>query len=264
MTESFYINKIDKYKFPKIYILRPILGSSGEEIFYISSHDELVKAIEYYNTHNAFFKRDKVYHTYKVLASEYIMNPLLYKNKKFQLRMYYIVSIINGVLRSFLLDSGIFVTAKKSFNTNLPFTKDVHDTHFKSTTGDIFFPEDFNDSNLNVKGLNASDILEQIRTILTAITSVTIFETKKIRNLLYDNQTNGYNIYGVDFMIDDTGRVILIEINKTPGISFNNSKNTSIFCKKLFDWIAECVLEPCFKGTDATKHSTYLKPITTY
>ena len=261
MKPSFYINEIYSYNFPKVYILRPIFGSGGAEIFYISSKNELIKAIEYYKSNNKFFKRLKFFHNYKVLASEYEMNPLLYKTKKFNIRMYYIISVINGVLSGFFLESGDFITAAKPFNTIKPFSKDVHDTHFKSTKEDIFFPEAFKDSNLNVKGLKSADILAQMRLILSAVTSTTIKVTKNMNTLLYDNQKNGYNLYGVDFMVNDTGTVLLIEINGTPGIGFNDPKNTPIFCKTLFDWVSECVLEPCFKGTDATKHPTYLHPI---
>lgn len=273
MKPTFYVADAYNFKFPKIYILRPFLGSSGAEIFYVSNEKELDKALDFYYSHNDFFKRDKWYHNYRVVATEYIMNPLLYKTKKFHLRMYYIISILHGKLYSFFLDIGKILTAAKPYNTKLPFSKDVHDSHLKSTIGDIMFPEDFTDANLSVKGLKAADILEQMRTILAAVTSITMIETRSHVNpdpkfdaatvsklFLYDNQENGYNVYGVDFMIDDTGRVILIEINGTPGMEFNTSAKVSAFCNTLFNWINDCVLEPCFKGTDPTKQPTYLIP----
>jgi len=260
MKPTFYISDYS-YNFPKVYILRPFLGSSGSEILYISSEAELIKAIKFYNSHNNFFKRDKWYHNYRVIATEYIMNPLLYKTKKFHLRMYYIISVINGVLSSFFFDIGKMLTAAKPFNTRKPFSKDVHDTHLKSTNSDLIFPVDFKCSDLNVKSVTSSDILAQMRLILSAVTTITIKETSNINKLLYDNQENGYNLFGVDFMIDDTGTVFLIEINITPGMEFISNSEASIFSKKIFNWISECVLEPCFKGTDASKHPTYLQPI---
>jgi hypothetical protein len=260
MKPTFYISDYS-YNFPKVYILRPFLGSSGSEIHYISSEAELINAIKFYNSHNNFFKRDKYYHNYKVIATEYIMNPLLYKTKKFHLRMYYIISVINGVLSSFFFDIGKMLTAAKPFNTRKPFSKDVHDTHLKSTNSDLIFPVDFKSSDLNVKSVTSSDILAQMRLILSAVTTITIKETSNINKLLYDNQENGYNLFGVDFMIDDTGTVFLIEINITPGMEFISNSEASIFSKKIFNWISECVLEPCFKGTDASKHPTYLQPI---
>jgi hypothetical protein len=57
--------------------------------------------------------------------------------------MHYIVSYIKGVVNSFLCDIGKILTAKAKFNVKLPFSKDVHDTHFKSTDADYFFPKDF-------------------------------------------------------------------------------------------------------------------------
>jgi glutathione synthase/RimK-type ligase-like ATP-grasp enzyme len=93
-----------------------------------------------------------------------------------------------------------------------------------------------------------------MRLILSAVSSICSENT----DVLYENQKNGFLICGVDFMIDDTGTVFLIEINQTPGIISREHENSVIFCNKLFDWLNECVLEPFFKGTDASASSTYL------
>jgi hypothetical protein len=159
---------------------------------------ELLKTIEYFSIFNKFYKvnRGFLYNT-RVLASEYIMNTLLYKNKKFHLRMYYMISIINGTINSFVLDYGKILTAAKVFNTKMPFTKDVHDTHIKSTKADIFFPDEFTDSNLSVKGIDMMDILSQIRLILSNVSILIVNQNTKI---LYDNHKNGYNLFGVDLI----------------------------------------------------------------
>jgi hypothetical protein len=254
---SFYYRNIFKYKFPKIYILRPISGSGGADIFYISSEDELLKALDYYHSNNKFFKQDKKFHNMSVLASEYIMNPLLYNKKKFHIRMYFLICVINRKLTTFLLEFGKMLTAAKPFNTKKPFAKEVHDSHFDYTEKDIFFPKDFNNTHLNVKDMDPSNIIKQMRTVLSAVTS--IINNKPIGKLLYNNQVNGYNLCGVDFMVDDTGTVFLIEINMTPSLNCKKPEATTLLCNTLFDWISTCVLEPCFNTqVDASQHPTYL------
>lgn len=254
LKKTFMIFNTEKYQFPNIYILRPLRGSSGKDILYISSKKEFEDAIDYYYKHNYFFNRDRRHHNYNVIASEYIMNPLLYKGKKCQIRIHYLITYVNKKYYSFLIEHGRVITAGKPYNTNLPFEAIVHDTHLETTNEDILFPNDFNNDTLNLKDIDIQDIIKQMRTILSAISTV----VSKDDDILYENQKNGFVICGVDFMIDDTGKVFLIEINKTPGITFREHKNAVNYFHKLFDWLNECVLEPFFKGTDPKASPTYL------
>jgi len=255
MKKTFLYLQFQKFEFPSIYILRPINSSSGSDIFYVSNMQELLDAEKYYMNNNTYFEQDRMSHNFRVIASEYITNPLLYKTRKFHLRMYYLISYINNNFNTFFLENGKILTALYPFTLTKPFTKEVHDTHFDTTDGDILVPEAFLEKDLSVKNIEYSDIIKQMRTILSAISSNINLEKSK---LLYDNVKNGFCICGVDFMIDDTGTVILIEVNSTPGLAFYKQANTNKFCDTIFNWVNECVLEPCFKGTDPTKHPTYL------
>ena len=54
---------------------------------------------------------------------------------------------------SFILEDGIrILTAKEPYNMNLPFQKELHDTHIKSSGGDYFLKNDSEDyKNLQTK-----------------------------------------------------------------------------------------------------------------
>ena len=262
MAHTFYINEIDKYKFPKMYILRPVISSGGHDILYISNKKELEKAIEYYNTTNFYFNREHTYHGNNVIASRYIMNPLLYKNKKMHLRMNYLLTYINNQFNTFFIDTGKIITSLQDYNIKKPFLPKVHDTHFKYTKTDILFPNDIKTDDFN-KIVNISNIMKQMRTILKYTTKVL---TKVIpinkKTLLYDNQENGYLLTGVDFMIDDNGKVILIEINRTPGIAFNTEIGGSKMLDIIYKVIDEVIFQPLFNKNitqnDIEKHPYYL------
>jgi hypothetical protein len=265
MSKTFYINEINNYKFPKMYILRPIKSFGGKDILYISNKEELDKAIDYYNTTNFYYERDKIYHGNNVIASEYIMNPLLYKNKKFHLRMYYLLTYVNNHFNTFFIDIGKITTSLNDYNIDKPFLPEIHDTHFKYTKEDTIFSYDIKNSNFN-KNIDATDIIKQMRTILkytTKMLTKTITINKE--TLLYDNQDHGYLLTGVDFMIDDTGNVFLIEINRIPGITFNTEIEGSKMFDIIYKLIDDVVFQPLFKKNNInqsqkliTAHPFYL------
>ena len=270
MANTFKINEFDKYtdldtisNSTSYYILRPIDSFSGAGILYISSKDELSDAIEYY-------KKTKNYKgiTYgtNVIASKYIINPLLFKGYKFHLRMYYLISYINGEFNSFFYDNyGKILLAGSPYNIEKPFKKEVHDTHVKYSTVNYSFPTDFNTKTItknahNASGTSDSDIsiehiVKQMRDIMKGVS--TILNLSK-GSWLYDNQKNGFHILGIDFMVDTTGRVFLIECNALPGFSYTSKSLSHAFSKSLFKWINDTVLEPWFIGTNPKTHPTYL------
>lgn len=255
---NFNINEIDKYKFPKWYILRPIDSFAGADIKYINNKKELDDAIEYYNKtrnyKNIIYRND-------VLASEYIDKPLLFRTKKFHLRLYYQISIINGIFNSFLWDTGKIVTAAEPFDMTKPFTKDKHDTHLKSTDDDYIFPTDFISKNLN-KELDSKIHNQLWNKIISIMKPISKILEKNKNNLLYSNEKNMYYIFGVDIMVRDNFDPVFIEVNIGPATGAIKTHFREILSEKLFDWLNDTVLEPLFRHNDALiarKHHTYIK-----
>ena len=263
MANTFKINEFDKYtdldtisNSTSYYILRPIDSFSGAGILYISSKAELADAIEYY-------KKTKNYKgiTYgtNVIASKYIINPLLFKGYKFHLRMYYLISYINGEFASFLYDNyGKILLAGSPYNIEKPFQKIVHDTHAKYSSEDNSFPKDFNENTIGKNYVSPNNIIKQMQDILKG---VSIILKKSKGQWLFENHQHGFQILGIDFMVDTNGRVFLIECNSAPGFGYTSKNNDAfihILSKSIFKWINETILEPYYKKTDPKLHSTYL------
>jgi hypothetical protein len=257
MANTFMINDIKKYEFPKHYILRPVYENMNNKFFrniffinFISNKKELDDAIEFYDKYN---------HGYNVIASEYIMNPLLFRGKKCHIRMFNIVSVINDKICSFLFNKGEIFTAEESYDSEtIPFSREVHISTFGGTRRDFLFPDEFNDDNLNVKGLDPNDIYRQMKMLLACVDKLINPKGKK----LLDNHENGFNIGHVEFLVDDNGIVYLLEVNKPTGMIFNNRDICEMFIDKAFDWICTSVVEPCLKGMDPSKHPAYIDPNT--
>jgi hypothetical protein len=256
MAVTFMIDDVTKYKFPKHYILRPIydqINAMFNHFYYmtfISNKSEYDQIINFYNEHK---------YGNSVIASEYIMNPLLFKGKKCNIRMNYLISVVNNKLYSFLSEYGRVFTAVDKYNTTeLPFTRDVHLSTAVQTRSDLIFPDVFNDDkiNLNVK-VDTDDIMKQMRECMRMVTL--LINKRNIKDLLNLNlQENGYHLCGVEFLVDDAGNVFLLEINKSAGLKFHNLNECKFYTNYLYDWIADCVFYPLFKGTNPTKHVTYV------
>uniref|UniRef100_A0A6C0HN70 ATP-grasp domain-containing protein n=1 Tax=viral metagenome TaxID=1070528 RepID=A0A6C0HN70_9ZZZZ len=264
LARTFYINEHKQYKFtpdiitetshstPQHYILRPVDSFAGRDIFYISNEKELNKAIAFYNSHKNY---RGVTYANNVIASEYIINPMLFKGYKFHMRVYYLITYINNTFASFMLDMGKIIHAGKPYTTTKPFTKIVHDTHLDNS-GDYFWPDNFTGELKNIY----PDILEQTKNILKCVSNIISHSDFK-QQWLYNEHTNGFLIMGVDIMVDTTGRVFLIEVNNKAGFNCNEYKNKLKLEKIIFKWINDIVLEPYYTNNLdlAMQHSTYIK-----
>ena len=135
--------------------------------------------------------------------------------------------------------------------------KAVHDTHQTSSNDDYFFPQDLKPF-LVEHNIKLDDLISQMRDIMKCVSRIIKEDSNAY---LYENQENGFYISGIDFMIDDTGKVILIEVNEKPGFGYNKPINDIKWSSTFFTFINEVILEPTFKYKDqliARKHNTYL------
>jgi hypothetical protein len=265
----FNINNLKEYHFPSWYILRPNDSFGGADIKYINNLTDLHDAIIHYNGTKNY---KGVLYGNNVIASPYITDLLLFRNRKFHLRMYFIVSCIYGILSSFLLKEGKILTALEPFDMNDPFTKAKHDTHLKSTGADYFISSDFTTDNL---GLEITDSIynkfyNKCKKLCSGITKsilYNIFGTFDINNItntskiLYENQKNGYHLFGLDIFVTKDFNPILIECNEQPGIGTFSKQGNIKINKIIYKWINSIILEPLLKYNDpfiAQKHKTYI------
>ena len=272
LIETFLLSEEKKFIFPENYILRPMYAFAGKDILYIQSSADLSKAIEYYKTHQDYKRQS--YSLNEIIASKFITDLLLFKGRKFHLRIYYIVAILEGELSCFVLEIGKIATAKLPYDlTKTTFTKDMHDTHLSSTDDDYVFPEDFTSKNV---GLDYNDedmeklqknIIKKIRKISTYISNIFVGLVKlkggNAKKLLFENQQNGYYIYGLDILIKADLDPALVECNIEPSVKCHTPENMKILSKLMYGWINKIILEPLFKypgraTQQARKHKTYL------
>ena len=175
----------------KVCILKPVMGFAG-------------KGITYYNNYNMLinYLLNNKGHTF-VLA-KLINNPLLYKKKKFHLRVHYLFTYINNKYNSYIYKLSKVCTAKKNYNKNL-LTNDVIDTHFSTSVYKDFF--------INIDKYK-KQLIELFKSIHKLLTN---------NNVKSYNNTDGYEILGADIIITDDNIIQLLEINEKISYKFNNN-----------------------------------------
>jgi hypothetical protein len=194
------------------------------------------------------------------ICSTYITNPLLYKGKKFHLRIFIVVVITKNTKKIMYIKNNIFMfTAKKEYiirNEEDYLDRDMNITAGSVTSEIIMWPEFIDKpSNFDLKYLSNDKITffnNCNQSINNAIQSISLDNLS-----LLNTQKAGFFIYGGDIMLDDTGHAWILELNIRPGmggtpdgikhISKEDKKINNIhFFKKLFRWLLDHIILPYF------------------
>jgi hypothetical protein len=204
-----HLNNVKKLKLP--IIIKPSDGGGGDDITVIDKYSDARAVIE-----------TVLAGTYKVIGrayasailSEYILNPMLHKGKKFHFRIHWILAIQGGkkpVYKAWLHNKGRVYTAKNTYRQTDWGNHDIHDSHLKSTTGVILAE---NMRNFDLMFVQMCKIMKEIHCI-----------AKKTRTLPYSESKYGYLVHGIDFMVETINNkpfVWLLEVNDRPGLNRKN------------------------------------------
>lgn len=246
MAKTFNILGKDKNMYKDgVYIIRPVgkeVGS-GEGIEYVSNKKEFEAVINKY-------KKNSKYR--KIIASEYIQPLLLYDNKKFHIRVHMLFLNNRGNITWSTNLHGTGRHAKYDFINGEYNNLEIHDTHAKTTSRNIFFPEDFNFGKENTE-----KVIYQMEVILSKVAEIIKPHLK-----CFSESKNCFEIFGIDFIIKKDFTVVLIEVNDTYGI-FNENKNEYIteegnkiwrsYIKKFVSWIYDNGIAPIYDSKKDTK-----------
>ena len=175
-----------------VWIVKPV-GSgfySGKGISVVTNFDELTRSI---NPRNNY------------VIAQYLNNPLLYDGKKFHIRVLTIVGSDSGY--TLLKSLNEVYPAILPYQSGQYDNKNIHDTHFVShiyTGKEQDLVERFGQE-------RTDSINNQIEAIVQD--TVNSFQPKP-----YSESDFGFEIFGYDFLVDDTYKVYLIEVNRKVGL----------------------------------------------
>ena len=188
----------------------------------------LYHQIDYYtllkNNENNIEKKNH-YQSKKILLQKYIEKPLLYRGRKFDVRIWVLLThnmkvyiFKEGHLKA---TSSLFSLENKNFFvhlTNYSVQKYSNDFGKKEIGNEISF-DDFEKSlreEYNLEINIRKYLLKQFKKII----EVSMKSVKKIINI---NQRKGsFEIFGYDFMLDEELNPFLLEINTNPGLEISS------------------------------------------
>ena len=221
-----------------VYIVRPVgVGAfSGKDIVIVYNIKTLHQAKKIINKYE------------NIIISEYITNPMLYNLRKFHLRTYFLVSIINGKYKTFFYELYELFTAAKPYNNNDYTDKDVHDTHFKSTPLDIQCPDDLEPS---IRDIFNKNIYPKMKNCMLYISKLMENHTTP-----YPQAKNAFEIFGCDFLVKDNYDVVLMEINDKTGFTMHKLEKKIEFSKHYLNVINELIIQPLFNNNNNNNNNT--------
>ena len=241
MPKSFKLTIDTQYnsKDGDIFITRPVnnlktklRSASGQDIYIYNNEETLEKAKQNLNKFD------------NVIVSKYITNPLLFHGKKFHFRAYMIVTVLNGLYTSHMLDICRIFTSKNKFINDDYQNKKIHDTHYRYNDDDYIFPNHFTTENLN-KVINENDIQKILDDIKLICFKMAFIFSKSVK--LMSNTKNGFHLFGFDIMLDENLNPILLECNRFQGTGLDHSQEMkTLFENKFFDWMNDIILKPLF------------------
>lgn len=179
--------------------------------------------------------------------SEYVCEPRLWKGKKFHLRSYFLVSVVGGVFRSYLMPTHHVELSCKPFCMEDLDDLDVHGYNCYRA-----LQEDRNQSfdqaaEAGFTDAEVADVLQQMRTILQAVSAM-----YKEHAAPYRESRHAFEVFGVDFLIRNPTSVVLLEINNKVGLGDFSETWAKKFSGVYFDFIDAAVFRPMLAGQPCT------------
>ena len=231
----------DEYKFVKRHmshkadkpmIAKPSRGKGGEGIFFVKNYKE-IKLEESRDT--------------ELVLQDYIENPLLIDDKKFDFRMYLLISGVD-TMKAYLAFEGMARFCTEDYclpalkNNNEEESKDNlmgHLTNYSlnKTSSKYKLRENFmnsNDGNKRllssmfntlkiVKGVDIEDLKSELKDIATKIVfALQPFLINSFHNEMgigSETNQNCFHIFGIDILLDQKHKPWLLEINWFPSFS---------------------------------------------
>lgn len=164
------------------------------------------------------------------IVQKYIENPFLVSKRKFDIRVYCLITCFNGILQGYYYNEGYLRTSSKAFSLNLT-DKFIHLTndavqkrseeYGKYENGNKMSYNEFQKYlDLNTT-FQSSDFTDSVLPKIKQIISLTIKSTAK--SLLESQKNFTFEVLGYDFILDSQLKPWLLEANTNPCLEISSS-----------------------------------------
>ena len=240
---------VEEYKHSPgtMWIMKPAGKAQGRGIFLVTSLNQLYK----WRNSLKGGEENSVDETY--VCQKYIYNPLLIGGKKFDMRVYALVTSYSP-LTAYLYRTGFcrFTSVKYSLNLEDLSNNQIHltnvavqknsDTYDKQIGGKWYFRE--------MKLFLMSKYNEEkVNKMFDDIQSLIIKSFKAVQSVIAKDK-HCFEMYGYDILIDENLRPWLIEINANASLTANTELDAETKIKMLDDLLTIVDLEKIMTGNE--------------
>ncbi|CCH45978.1 hypothetical protein BN7_5565 [Wickerhamomyces ciferrii] len=243
----------------KTWILKPSMSDRGQGIRIFQTIDQLQKIFDSFEQEDSDDEEDEDQDNNGVITSqlrhfvvqEYKSNPLLlshYQNKKFHIRTYVLA---NGSIDVFVFKKMLTLFALTSY-TSPEINENDEISLYGHLTNTCLQGEEASIENNSVvefwslEGLTTKEkqyIFNQLVEIVGEVFKAAI----NVDKMNFQPLGNAFEIFGLDFIIDDELNVSLLECNSYPDFKQTGDDLKSLIFE-LFDSVVERSVVPFFKG----------------
>lgn len=196
----------------------------------------------------------------KCLVSHYIDNPLIINKKKFDLRLYVVITGF-APLKVYLYEEGLVRFASQEYNTdasNLS-NKFQHLTNYSINKNNKDFDNKVNDNNeltgskwslaalrkyFEQNNMDYNALFEKINDIVVKSCITIADKTIETTDRLTANENCLFELYGFDVLIDSNLRPWLMEVNLNPSLNCDTDLDLKIKSMVMTDLFTLLGLEP--------------------
>ena len=217
-----FFKKVEKNN--KIFIAKPTIGGEGDGIFLITKLSDLPSKSSFVGTP-------------QLVIQEYINNPLIIDNKKFDLRIFVLIASVEPLI-AFVADEGLARFATEEYQpVNKENLKNVfmHLTNYSlnKLCPKFIFSEELTEIHSGSKrslsslwksliklGYDVGMIQEKIRELISKfLKSIHAFILYHYKSTFGKEYGKCYQVIGFDVLLDENLKPWLLEINNNPSFS---------------------------------------------
>ena len=211
-----YHESLEVYSKVPMWIVKPGENSNRGNGIYVTS--DLTKIIETVKSSSSCF-----------IVQKYIDRPFLIHKRKFDIRLYTLMTSVNGVIQCYYYNEGYLRTSCKEFTTKNLSNNFIHltndaiqkhaDDYGKYENGNKLSYSDFQrylDSHCAYRHF-FNEILPEIKEIVKDSVKASYLKIDPYR------RTHSFEIMGYDFMLDADLKPWLIEINTNPCLELSST-----------------------------------------